>query len=47
MDARFTRRRLVIAGGAGAAAVIAGPDLISAASPRDHLATVGACQRAT
>jgi hypothetical protein len=31
MDARFTRRRLVIAGAAGAAAVIAGPDLISAA----------------
>jgi NADPH-dependent 2,4-dienoyl-CoA reductase/sulfur reductase-like enzyme len=95
MDARFTRRRLVIAGAAGAAAVIAGPDLISAAlgrrdapgpdrvivvgaglagltaayelgragfecleqrvdvvaapmrTPHDHLATVGACQRAT
>jgi hypothetical protein len=37
----------VIASAAGAAALIAGPDLISAASPRDHLATVGACQRAT
>jgi monoamine oxidase len=34
MDARFTRRRLVIAGAAGAAAVIAGPELISAAFGR-------------
>src|SRR3954451_19902974 len=34
MDATLTRRRLVIAGAAGAAAVIAGPDLISAAFGR-------------
>jgi monoamine oxidase len=48
MDARFTRRRLVIAGAAGAAAVIAGPDLISAAFGRrdasgpDRVIVVGA-----
>jgi phytoene dehydrogenase-like protein len=48
MDARFTRRRLVIAGAAGAAALIAGPDLISAAFGRrdasgpDRVIVVGA-----
>ena len=48
MDASFTRRRLVIAGAAGAAAVIAGPDLLSAAFGRggtsgsDRVVVVGA-----
>src|SRR5689334_3925114 len=41
MDARFTRRRLVIAGAAGAAAAIAGPDLISAALGRRNTSGPG------
>src|SRR3954464_13873638 len=48
MEARFTRRRLLIAGGAVAAAAIAGPDLISASfgrresSVRGRVVVVGA-----